>query len=143
VLLKYEGTDSTIPVDFAGVEEMRSQFTAIHRQRYGFAMEPKRLIADTASVEVIGHTDSPVDPDLTKIRTTSLVPKTTVPMYTANAWHQTPVYHRDDLVPGDVIEGPAILIEPTGTNVVEPGWSASLTLKGHLILKKEERRTGR
>jgi 5-oxoprolinase (ATP-hydrolysing) len=142
VLLKYEGTDSTIPVDFASVEEMRSQFTAIHRQRYGFAMEPKPLIADTASVEVIGHTDSPVDPDLTKIRTTSLVPKTIVPMYTANAWHQTPVYHRDDLIPGDVIEGPAILIEPTGTNVVEPGWSASLTLKGPLILKKEERRTG-
>jgi 5-oxoprolinase (ATP-hydrolysing) len=114
---------------------MRSQFTAIHRQRYGFAMENKRLIADTASVEVIGHTDRPVDPDITKTRTTPLVPKTTVPMYTANAWHPTPVYHRDDLVPGDIIPGPAMLIEPTGTNIVEPGWWAELTIKGHLILQ--------
>jgi 5-oxoprolinase (ATP-hydrolysing) len=138
VHLKYEGTDSTIAVDFAGVEAMRSQFTAIHRQRYGFAMENKRLIADTASVEVIGHTDSPVDPDIAKTRTTPLVAKTTVPMYTANAWHPTPVYHRDDLVPGDIIPGPAMLIEPTGTNIVEPGWWAELTIKGHLILQAKD-----
>jgi len=136
LLLKYEGTDSTIPVEFGGVEGMRSQFTETHRQRYGFALDNKSLIVDTASVEVVGQTDSPTEGDISRIRNSPLTPKTTVPMYTASTWHQTPVYHRDDLVPGDTIDGPAILIEATGTNVVEPGWSAALTKKGHLMLRK-------
>ncbi|MEA5452977.1 hydantoinase B/oxoprolinase family protein [Leptolyngbya sp. CCNP1308] len=140
LLLKYEGTDSVLAVDFAGVEAMRSQFTALHRQRYGFAQDNKRLIVDTAAVEVIGHTHSPDEPDIHKARTQPLIPKTTVPVYTADAWHETPVYHREDLCPGDAIAGPALIIEPTGTNVVEPGWNATLTTKGHLILKAKGKR---
>ncbi|HZG38316.1 MAG TPA: hydantoinase B/oxoprolinase family protein, partial [Nodosilinea sp.] len=142
LLLKYECTDSVLAVDFAGVEAMRSQFTALHRQRYGFAQETKPLIVDTAAVEVIGHTHSPEEPELQQFRTTPLIPKATVPVYTADAWHDTPVYHREDLCPGDAIAGPALVIEPTGTNVVEPGWGATLTTKGHLILRKESSFTG-
>ena len=141
LLLKYEGTDSTLAVDFAGVEAMRSQFTTLHRQRYGFAQETKALMVDTASVEAIAQTHSPDEPEIHKPRTTPLMPKTTVPVYTAEAWHDAPVYHRDDLCPGDRIPGPALIIEPTGTNVVEPGWGATLTTKGHLILRKEASRT--
>ncbi|PZV06792.1 MAG: 5-oxoprolinase [Leptolyngbya sp.] len=141
LLLKYEGTDSVLPVDFAGVEAMRSQFTTLHRQRYGFAQENKRLIVDTAAVEVIGHTHSPDEPDIQKTRTTPLMPKTSVSVYTADRWYDTPVYHRDDLCPGDAIAGPALVIEATGTNVVEPGWNATLTPKGHLILKKDASQT--
>jgi 5-oxoprolinase (ATP-hydrolysing) len=125
LLLKYEGTDSTIPVEFGEVEGMRSQFTAIHRQRYGFALDTKPLIVDTAFVEVVGHTDSPEEQTISATRTIPLTPKTTVPLYADDTWHPTPVYHRDDLVPGDTISGPAILIEATGTNIVEPGWSGN------------------
>lgn len=135
LLLKYEGTDSTLAVDFGTVAEMTEQFTALHRQRYGFAQPDKRLVVDTATVEAIGHTHSPAEPELTKPRTTPLAPRATVSVYTAGAWHDTPVYHREDLCPGDVISGPALIIEPTGTNVVEPHWQATFTAKGHLILK--------
>ncbi len=140
LLLKYEGTDSTLAVDFAGVEAMRSQFTTLHRQRYGFAQEGKRLIVDAAAVEVIGHTHSPEEPEIHGVRTQPLTPIATVPVYTAAAWHETPVYYRDDLCSGDRIPGPALVIEPTGTNVVEPGWVATFTSRGHLILKTEGRR---
>ncbi len=140
LLLKYEGSDSTLAVEFGSVQAMRSQFTTLHIQRYGFAQDTKRLIVDTAAVEVIGRTHSPDEADLPARRTTPLVPKTTVSMYTAEDWHDTPVYHRDDLYPGDQIPGPALIIEPTGTNVVEPGWAATLTAKGHLTLKAEGKR---
>ncbi|HIK45851.1 MAG TPA: hydantoinase B/oxoprolinase family protein [Leptolyngbyaceae cyanobacterium M65_K2018_010] len=139
LLLKYEGTDSTLTVDFAGVEAMQAQFTALHRQRYGFAQEDKPLVVDTAAVEVVGHTHSPEEPDWVKPRTAPLTPKTTVPLYTADRWHQVPVYHRDDLCPGDRIPGPALIIEATSTTVVEPGWWGTVNSKGHLILKAEVR----
>ena len=43
-------------------------------------------------------------------------------MYFANDFHQGKVYIREDLQPGDRIQGPAIVIESTGTTVVEQDW---------------------
>jgi 5-oxoprolinase (ATP-hydrolysing) len=136
LLLKYQGTDSTLTVDFADVDMMRSQFTTLHHQRYGFAQANKPLVVDTAVVEVIAHNPSPDQPQLHPSRTQPLAPQATVPLYTANAWHQAPIYQRNDLRPDDLIPGPALIIEPTGTNVVEPGWIGTVTAKGNLILKK-------
>jgi len=64
------------------------------------------------------------------------VPVATVQMYTGEAWQETPVYKREDLQPGECISGPAIIIEATGTNVIEPNWQAELTERNHLILKR-------
>jgi 5-oxoprolinase (ATP-hydrolysing) len=50
-------------------------------------------------------------------------------------WHDTPIYHRDDLCPGDDIPGPALIIEATGTNAIEPHWHATFTDLGALVLR--------
>ncbi|MCM1984056.1 hydantoinase B/oxoprolinase family protein, partial [Lyngbya confervoides] len=57
-------------------------------------------------------------------------------LYTKDRWHAAPVYPRPHLCPGDTISGPALIVETTGTNVVEPGWCASITQHNHLILEK-------
>ena len=44
------------------------------------------------------------------------------------------VYTRDQLAPGTSVQGPAIIIEPHQTIVVEDGWRAELTAKNHLVL---------
>ncbi len=137
--LRYEGTDSALMVEFAEVEAMRSQFEQIYRQRYGFTMSHKALIVEAVSVEVIGQMITVDEPVLISGRTTPLKPIATVQIYTKGNWHETPIYQRQDLKPDDCIAGPALIIEPTGTNVVEPGWCAALTLKNHLILSRESR----
>ena len=38
--------------------------------------------------------------------------------------------------PGQAVDGPAIVKEPTGTNIVEPGWRAEINAWGHLILRR-------
>jgi len=43
---------------------------------------------------------------------------------------------REDLRPGDVIPGPAIIAEKNATTVVEPGWEAVLTALDHLVLDR-------
>ena len=51
-------------------------------------------------------------------------------MYSKGQWHDTAVFLRADLRVGDRISSPALIIEPTGTNVVEPGWEAELARAG-------------
>ena len=48
---------------------------------------------------------------------------------------------REDLRPGDVIPGPAIIAEKNATTVVEPGWEAVLTALDHLVLDRRVPRT--
>jgi len=136
VILRYEGTDSSLIVDFGDLAQMRRDFEEAHRQRYGFIVSEKALIVEAVSLEVVGKTDIPDEPITERKRTEISAPVATVQMFTADSWHNTPVYQREDLQPGDCISGPAIIIEPTGTNVIEPGWQAELTNKNHLILNK-------
>ena len=100
-------------------------------------MSQKLLVVEAVSVEAIGQTATPTEPLLTAARKTPPVPIAIVQIYTKGNWHPTPVYQRHDLQPGDRLSGAALIIEPTGTNVLEPGWTAELTDRNHLILKRE------
>ena len=40
--------------------------------------------------------------------------------------HDTPLYDRDALAPGAHVSGPALILEPNATTVVEPGWRATV-----------------
>ncbi|MBD1823686.1 hydantoinase B/oxoprolinase family protein [Cyanobacteria bacterium FACHB-DQ100] len=138
VRLRYAGTDSTLLVDFDRAEIMRTQFEEIYHQRYGFSMPHKGLIVEAVSVEAIAQAPSLTEPTLPLGRTEPLSAVATVQIYTKGAWHETPIYRRQDLRPGDRIIGAALILEPTGTNVIEPGWCAELTQQNYLILSKTE-----
>ncbi|MGI0491493.1 hydantoinase B/oxoprolinase family protein [Alkalinema pantanalense CENA528] len=137
VYLKYAGTDSTIGVPWSELAEMRHQFEQRYQQRYGFTMPDKGLIAEAVALEVIGQTDLPTEPRISRQPDRSLTPIASVTIYTRDRWWETPVYTRSDLQPGDSLTGPALIIEPTGTNVIEPGWNAELTDRNHLILRHD------
>ena len=138
VLLRYEGTDSSLIVDFGDIVEMRRGFEEAHRQRYGFVVPEKGLIVEAVSVEVIGKSDIPEEPIIERKINQSPVSVATVRMFTGNVWQETPLFKRSDLQPGDCVLGPAIIVEATGTNVIEPGWQAEVTNRNHLLLNKTQ-----
>ncbi|NMG05357.1 hypothetical protein DP117_00175 [Brasilonema sp. UFV-L1] len=57
-------------------------------------------------------------------------------LFTANQWHNIPVYRRENLQPEDSIHGPAIIVEKISTVVVEPEWEPRLNECNHLILQR-------
>ena len=63
-------------------------------------------------------------------------PEETVRMFTGGKWHDTPLYRRENLHPGAVIDGPAIVAEANATTVVEPEWRATVTPLDHLVLER-------
>ncbi len=138
VHLRYKGTDSTLIVEFGSIAQMTQRFEAAHQQRYGFIASGKGLIVEALSVEVIGSTAQIEEPTSTAQRTDSLKAIATRPMYVLGEWRDIPLYHRDNLLPGDTLVGPAIILENTGTNVIEAGWNVTLTDRQHLILNKQE-----
>ena len=134
--LRYPGTDSALRVTMGSIDEMRSQFEAQHRQRYGFASPDSDLIVEAVSVEVIGAADPLEEAWLPPERSGTLEPVATVRLYSRGGWHDAPVYQRQDLRPDDEITGPALVVEATGTNVVELGWQATLSERNHLVMRR-------
>ena len=139
VNLKYEGTDSTLSVDFTSeVEVMEQEFETKHKSRYGFIQSEKSLIVESASVEVVQKMPTPDEPIITRTRCLdeTPVPIDTVKMFTTDTWQEAKVYRREDLQPKDCLQGSAIIVEPISTIIIEPNWQATLSDRNHLILEK-------
>ena len=49
----------------------------------------------------------------------------------------TAIHYGEDLVPGDVIAGPAVIEEPTTTIVVYPRSRVTVTAYGHYLIEIE------
>lgn len=136
VYLKYQGTDSTLIVPFADVATMAKTFEALHQQRYGFILPEKPLIIELITLELICQTQEATEFITERRSPQPPQPLKTVQMYTQGTWRETPVYHRETLQPHDIIPSPALIIEKTGTNVIELGWQGRINGYNHLILEK-------
>ncbi len=136
VHLRYQGTDSTLAVEFASPATMRQQFEQRYQQQYGITLADKGLVVATITAEVVGKTKAPDETVLATSEINSKAPTEIahVPLFSANEWHNTPVFQRQALQAGQKIVGPAIVLEATGTNIVEPGWEVAVTERGDLVL---------
>jgi 5-oxoprolinase (ATP-hydrolysing) len=137
--LRYEGTDTTLPVRYSGIADMVAQFEAEYRKRYSFLMQGRELVAESASVEAIGAPDALDEPSGTAARAAtppSAVDSVTV--HTGGRAHRAPVYRRETLAPGHSVAGPAIIAESNATTVVEPGWRAGITARDHMVIDRIE-----
>ncbi len=138
VHLKYEGTDVALEVSDGSLQSMASSFESLYRQRYSFLMPARRLVVETISVQATGGGASAVELPSARTRRGPLQASKAQPMFSGGAWHDTPLYVRDALVPGDRIDGPAIVAEPNQTTVIEAGWQAEVTPLDHLVLRRVE-----
>ncbi|MDO8249090.1 MAG: hydantoinase B/oxoprolinase family protein, partial [Rhodoferax sp.] len=127
------------------VAQIEAGFEVAYRQRFSFLMEGKGLIVEAVSVEAVIAGDAPAEPRHTlnpprDLQLSGAV-RETVRMYSGGQWHEAALVVREDLQPGDLILGPAIIAEKNATTVVEPGWEARLTAFDHLMLDRRVPRT--
>jgi len=142
VALKYDGTDTTIELPVtAGTRQatLVESFETTYRQRYGFLMPGRALVIEAISAEAIGQTQSASEAaPVLAARPAGLQARAQVHAWMDDADRETGVYYREDLRPGDVITGPAIIKEPIATTVVEPEWRALVTPLNHLVLERTQ-----
>ena len=139
VNIKYEGTDSTLTIDFNfDLAIMQQDFATEHQTRYGFIQQEKELIVESTTVELIRHMDTPKETTVTRTRSPNEppTPVETVQMFALDKWHDASIYRREDLQPEDCIIGAAIIVEPTNTIIIEPNWQATVSDRNYLILER-------
>jgi 5-oxoprolinase (ATP-hydrolysing) len=134
--LRYEGTDSPIAVDFADIGAMLAAFEDAHRKQFGFVFEGKTVVIEAAEVEAVGGGATISEPAQTVDKHTADAPETTS-FYASGEWHEAGVFRdRAAFSAGMTLNGPALIIEPHQTVVVEPGWQAEVNKHNHIILRR-------
>lgn len=134
--VRYAGTDTTLPVAEGLPVAMRAEFEAQHKARFGFTDASKSLVIEAVEVEAVGGGARFEEPTA-QASEHAPRPARVTRFYSQGAWHEAAVVKREAMAPGARIAGPAVIIEPNQTIVVEKGWVARLTAKDHIVLTRE------
>ena len=131
--VRYQGTETSLCIDLPSEEktslsDLRSIFERQHQRAFGYLRPDRTIEVVAVRVEVRGRAPAPelVEPQRE-------VPQDVqeVSLYFDGQWRSAPVYWRESLQKQQKVLGPALVLEATGTIVVEPGF----VLEGGHILR--------
>ncbi|WFL76413.1 hydantoinase B/oxoprolinase family protein [Altererythrobacter arenosus] len=135
-LLRYRGTETSIRVPLGSPGAMVEAFEAAHRRQFGFLAPGKAIMLDTLVVESGGGGESIAEQAADFACSDAPSPIASHRIFSGGQWHPAEVFDIAGLRRGHAIAGPAIIIEPTGTIVIERGWSGTINRFGHLVLER-------
>ncbi len=145
--LRYDGTDTALGVPLGPADVMLTDFERAYRRRFSFLMRDKQVVVEAVSVELTAASDvlaglaaaAPGDgagPDGAGPDGAGAP----AAMFVSGAWTDVPCVRRSDLSAGQIVPGPALIVEDFATTVLEPGWQAQLTGRGDLLLARVQAR---
>jgi 5-oxoprolinase (ATP-hydrolysing) len=140
IALRYRGTETALAVDWGESSAMRSAFETLHRREFGYVRPEHPVEAATLRVTVELSAAKPELP--------SAEPGAGEPIRTAMLWSgrrlvEAPVYRRESFPIGEEVPGPALVLDATGTVVVDAGFVALRNERDYLILRDTETDAGR
>ena len=151
--LRYSGSDTTIEVALSTPAIMRRAFESAHKSRFGFIDRNKAIVIEAVSVEAVGGAArlaerisvaagrAPADVRGRRRSTgyrARRQPARATRFFSHGAWREANVFLREALEIGAAVDGPALIIEPHQTIVVEQGWRAEITAKNHVVMTRVE-----
>lgn len=139
VAVRYSGQEHSVTVDYPETEAdprdaIRTEFDKLHLRQYGHTMDDPIEIT-TLRLQAIGVVDKP---DLPKIAARSAGDTFPVSVRTVTLPDETEADYalvaRENLLAGDIIEGPAVVTEHTATTVLHAGDRLEVGTYGELVI---------
>ncbi|VUC30993.1 unnamed protein product [Clonostachys rosea] len=128
---RYEGSDTAIMVEKPESSwDFGEAFIAQHQQEFGFTPATRRIIVDDIRVQSTATVPTDDRVGLRELETVSsrvVHSESTTQMYFNElGLIDAALYHLNKLLPGDIINGPAVIIDQTQTIVVSPSAKATI-----------------
>lgn len=141
--LRYEGQSYELNIPITGkgdltaesIDELIRDFHLAHERIYAYADPNEPIEVVSLRLAAIGRV-----PEIELAREKTLqdelpAEKSQRPVYYfAKGFLTSKIYERDDLRPGQSVQGPCLIEETTSTTVIPPGWIGSIDKIGNLIL---------
>ncbi|VUC25520.1 unnamed protein product [Clonostachys rosea] len=140
--LRYVGSDTTFMIPRPENGTWAEAFTAEHKRQFSFIMAGRGIIVENVRVRATAQSPS-VEPSFnfekqlassspTLVKTDKA--SDTVKIFFERGWTEAPLYFLTSLSKGDMVQGPAIILDDTQTIVVNPTTKA-IILERHVVLE--------
>lgn len=132
--LRYAGSQAALTLEVDGDEAaLAAAFTAAHRRAFGYAREGHAIEAVSLRVELASPRApaGAVELDMSEEAGSDGAAE----LWLDGGWRAAPVRRRELLKIGEVVAGPALIVEATATIVLEPGFVAELRADGVLLAR--------
>ena len=136
--VRYQGSDTALSLELDDADAIKAAFEAAHLRQFGFIDEKRALIVEALVVEARARQDRPGTP-APVADAPPAQPLFHRPVRMRGLESAVPVYRRQDLSRADTIAGPALILEETGANSIEPGWTARIDAHANLLLERQTR----
>ncbi len=140
--LRYEGSDTALIVTFparrgaAAIAALRRSFERLHKSRFGFIDPTKRLVIAAIGAEAAGGGARLAERARPLTEAKRPKPLRSSQFFSNGQWRKARVFAREQLGAGHSVIGPALIVEPHQTIVIEEGWRADITRRNHVILTR-------
>ena len=130
--LRYEGQSEVLRLPWKSTEQTQVDFHARHQECYGYTLDvPVELV--NLRLNLKDPAPAPALPPWTVRDPADPLDHTPV----CGLEQPVPVYARARLAVGQVVKGPAIILEDTATTRVSPDWRAEVDAYGNIRLQRE------
>ncbi|MEE8433193.1 MAG: hydantoinase/oxoprolinase family protein [bacterium] len=120
---------------------LEAAFEAVHERRFGHRAGGATEIVNF-KLTVLGRMPKPTlprwEPAGNGAHSEELAEQERRPVYFGGGFDQVPVYDRERLPAGAVLDGPAIIEETGSTTVVPPGWRGTVRTLGDILMEWRE-----
>ncbi|MGD0912417.1 MAG: hydantoinase/oxoprolinase family protein [Terracidiphilus sp.] len=130
-----QGYELNVAFDAAQPAKAIEAFHELHKQRYGFADEarPVEIVNLRLRMTAAGEPYEPVKRELKPGDGADAI-YAEREVWFEGGWRNTRFYRREKLVPGDTIEGPAMITEYTSATLVPPGATARVDAFANIVI---------
>tara|TARA_B100001741_G_scaffold42895_1_gene31017 strand:+ start:368 stop:3976 length:3609 start_codon:yes stop_codon:yes gene_type:complete len=132
--LRYRGSDTALLVPAGPYEQVLTDFEKQHSARFGFISQETPIIIESLQLEAIGKAPPLTITHHSGNSTDSLLSRHRVTM--TGHTTDTPFIERQQIGSNEPITGPAVLVEPNATTVIEPDWEGRINANGDLLIER-------
>ena len=141
--VRYVGQEYTLSVSFdAGaraehvLDNLHEWFDAAHLERFGHNNPAEQIEVVALRVVARGLSEPPSAAPAAPATEPTVLDRQQVRY--RDGWQDSPVFERSSIAPGRAVSGPAVILEAGCTILVPPGWTATPSDHGHLVMKRSE-----
>jgi len=126
-------SDVTLSVPFGTLAEVRERFHAEHLRRFGFAAHSLDVVIEAVRAEARLASLDAARLLMPAPATGAALPESARAWF--DGWREVPLVPMSELT--GTVPGPALIVEPHSTVVLESGWRARLLPGGELLLESD------
>ena len=137
LFLRFKGQDASLPVEWDGdAADAMAAFRQAYEKLFGHWIENRPVEVESVRVKIKLSNQRKTDQDVSLENESQAAPHHFINSFTGEKWEQIPVFLKDELEPGNVIKGIALITDDKSTTFMNKNWQAKVDAFGNLNLVK-------